>query len=223
MKMRFYKFFSVSACAFFLFAAASVSGCKSNEDAWDKYEQDAAYAKDHPGTNTFDSLEAKINEDNAKMKTAAFSEHSSLKKGAGDNDPYSAGYAIGYDDGVLDGKEKSRGVNLNVNPDGMGYSGDDAEQYTSGYNLGYEEGYARGAVASSAYFDQEVVSRIKARKANETYLKNEAVKTGAEQSKATRQAESDIKQKEADRAARRDEIKKEEEKKVREKYGPSNK
>src|SRR5574344_712405 len=187
-----------SAAVFSVAVIFALSSCNSNKTEWKEYEQSAEFAKEHPSQkgDAFDSLEM-----DRKLDDAARAEKSYAGFGASDLNPgnankgtaYNKGYQIGYDAGLSDGRDNSKGANTsNIDPAGLGFYGENAVKYQEGYNAGYEEGYAKSQMIQGGQLSTE-------------------------EAKAREAAESEVKAKQAEREKRKQEIEKEAYEKVKSK------
>lgn len=212
--MAFLKtFYKKSTIAVFL-AVVSIFflfSCNSNKKEWQEYEQSAAYAKEHPNEKDYDSLlmDGKFN-DAAGGKNYSGSFEDSDKGEASKSDPYSKGYQIGFDSGLSDGRNNSKGANAaSIDPQGLGFYGANAVKYQEGYNVGYEDGYGK---SQEGFGDDQTSSeseKEKARSANANYIKTTGAEIAKEESKAREAAENEVKARQAEREKRKQEIEKE--------------
>lgn len=211
-----------SAAVFSVAVIFALSSCNSNKTEWKEYEQSAEFAKEHPSQkgDAFDSLEM-----DRKLDDAARAEKSYAGFGASDLNPgnankgtaYNKGYQIGYDAGLSDGRDNSKGANTsNIDPAGLGFYGENAVKYQEGYNAGYEEGYAKSQMIQGGQLSTEE-ERESAKAANANYMKTTGAEIAKEEAKAREAAESEVKAKQAEREKRKQEIEKEAYEKVKSK------
>jgi hypothetical protein len=209
-----------SAAVFTAAVVFALSSCNSNKTEWKEYEQSAQFAKEHPNQkgNALDSLgidgkleDAARAEKNYDVLGSSNEASGNANKGAA----YNKGYQIGYDSGLSDGRDNSKGANASsIDPSGLGFYGENAVRYQEGFNAGYEEGYAKSQMVQNGQFSTEE-DRENAKAANANYMKTTGAEIAKEEAKARQAAENEVKARQAERDKRKQEIEKEAYEKVK--------